>query len=186
MRTILLACVGVAVVGALAGCATVKPQEHATLADPTMRFDDDAHERAQWITRSTTAKARTAATASPAEGAVATRGAQGLRRRPGRDRRDRGAGAGARAGGDVRHDALVFHRGPDREPHDRLHAGRGPRGGPLGLAAGARRLGSRRRHRRERGGEGGRRVPGEPSQRRRHHLRERERPAQPGARRDSR
>ena len=32
--------------GAL-GCATVKPQEHATLADPTMRFDDDARARAQ-------------------------------------------------------------------------------------------------------------------------------------------
>ena len=34
-----------AVIGA--GCVTVKPQEHATLADPTMRFDDDARSRAQ-------------------------------------------------------------------------------------------------------------------------------------------
>jgi len=33
--------------GALGGCVTVKPQEHATLADPTMRFDDDARARAQ-------------------------------------------------------------------------------------------------------------------------------------------
>jgi hypothetical protein len=31
----------------LAGCVTVKPQEHAMLADPSMRFDDDAHARAQ-------------------------------------------------------------------------------------------------------------------------------------------
>ncbi len=39
-----LACLSLA---ALAGCVTVKPQEHATLADPTMRFDDDARARAQ-------------------------------------------------------------------------------------------------------------------------------------------
>jgi hypothetical protein len=32
--------------GAL-GCVTVKPQDHATLADPTMLFDDDARARAQ-------------------------------------------------------------------------------------------------------------------------------------------
>jgi hypothetical protein len=32
---------------ALGGCVTVRPQEHATLADPTMRFDDDARARAQ-------------------------------------------------------------------------------------------------------------------------------------------
>lgn len=31
----------------LGGCVTVKPQERATLADPTMRFDDDARARAQ-------------------------------------------------------------------------------------------------------------------------------------------
>jgi hypothetical protein len=31
----------------LTGCVTVKPQEHATLADPTMVFDDDAHAKAQ-------------------------------------------------------------------------------------------------------------------------------------------
>ena len=31
----------------LAGCVTVKPQEHAMLADPTMRFDDDATRQAQ-------------------------------------------------------------------------------------------------------------------------------------------
>jgi hypothetical protein len=33
--------------GSLSGCVTVKPQEHAILADPTMRFDDDARARAQ-------------------------------------------------------------------------------------------------------------------------------------------
>jgi Domain of unknown function (DUF4266) len=32
---------------ALGGCVTVRPQEHATLADPTMRFDDDARARGQ-------------------------------------------------------------------------------------------------------------------------------------------
>jgi hypothetical protein len=31
----------------LTACVTVKPQEHATLADPTMRFDDDARARGQ-------------------------------------------------------------------------------------------------------------------------------------------
>jgi hypothetical protein len=30
-----------------AGCVTVKPQDRATLADPSMVFDDDAHQRAQ-------------------------------------------------------------------------------------------------------------------------------------------
>jgi hypothetical protein len=48
MKTILLLIpVILAGVVALGGCATVKPQEHATLADPTMRFDDDARARAQ-------------------------------------------------------------------------------------------------------------------------------------------
>jgi hypothetical protein len=47
MKTILLACIGVAALGALGGCVTVKPQEHAILADPTMSFDDDARQRAQ-------------------------------------------------------------------------------------------------------------------------------------------
>jgi hypothetical protein len=28
-------------------CVTVKPQQRATLADPTMAFDDDAHPQAQ-------------------------------------------------------------------------------------------------------------------------------------------
>jgi hypothetical protein len=37
----------VVLVTALGGCVTVRPQEHATLADPTMRFDDDARARAQ-------------------------------------------------------------------------------------------------------------------------------------------
>jgi hypothetical protein len=46
MKTILLACMTVVAFG-VGGCVTVKPQEHATLADPTMRFDDDAHARAQ-------------------------------------------------------------------------------------------------------------------------------------------
>jgi hypothetical protein len=51
MKTILLL-ISVVLMGgvgsaALAGCVTVKPQEHATLADPTMRFDDDARARAQ-------------------------------------------------------------------------------------------------------------------------------------------
>jgi hypothetical protein len=32
---------------AVAGCVTVKPQQRATLADPSMRFDDDARARAQ-------------------------------------------------------------------------------------------------------------------------------------------
>jgi hypothetical protein len=43
MRKILL----VALVLPLAGCVTVKPQQRATLADPTMTFDDDAHAKAQ-------------------------------------------------------------------------------------------------------------------------------------------
>jgi hypothetical protein len=50
MKTILLAFSAVVVTAtsaALGGCVTVKPQEHATLADPTMRFDDDARARAQ-------------------------------------------------------------------------------------------------------------------------------------------
>jgi hypothetical protein len=46
MKTILLL-IALAVVAVSGGCATVKPQEHATLADPTMRFDDDARARAQ-------------------------------------------------------------------------------------------------------------------------------------------
>jgi hypothetical protein len=29
------------------GCVTVKPQQRAILADPSMRFDDDAHQQAQ-------------------------------------------------------------------------------------------------------------------------------------------
>jgi len=32
---------------ASSACVTVKPQQHATLADPTMAFDDDAHPQAQ-------------------------------------------------------------------------------------------------------------------------------------------
>ena len=52
MRTILLANLarGLALVllaAASAGCVTVKPQQRATLADPTMLFDDDARARAQ-------------------------------------------------------------------------------------------------------------------------------------------
>ena len=47
MKSILLAFVGVAMATAAGGCVTVKPQEHATLADPTMRFDDDAKQRGQ-------------------------------------------------------------------------------------------------------------------------------------------
>jgi hypothetical protein len=43
MRSILLALFAFA----LAGCVTVKPQQRATLADPTMTFDDDSHARAQ-------------------------------------------------------------------------------------------------------------------------------------------
>ena len=30
-----------------AACVTVKPQQRATLADPSMAFDDDAHAKAQ-------------------------------------------------------------------------------------------------------------------------------------------
>jgi hypothetical protein len=47
MKTILLLIAVTLGGGALGGCATVKPQEHATLADPTMRFDDDSRARAQ-------------------------------------------------------------------------------------------------------------------------------------------
>jgi len=47
MKTILFAIVAAAALGTLGGCVTVKPQEHATLADPTMRFDDDARARGQ-------------------------------------------------------------------------------------------------------------------------------------------
>ena len=47
MKTILLAMVLLPALGALGGCVTVKPQDHATLADPTMLFDDDARARAQ-------------------------------------------------------------------------------------------------------------------------------------------
>ena len=49
MKTILLALFALvpfsAVAGmtaALEGCVTVKPQDHATLADPTMRFETSA------------------------------------------------------------------------------------------------------------------------------------------------
>ena len=45
-RVLLFVVVSVASISA-EGCVTVKPQEHATLADPTMRFDDDARARAQ-------------------------------------------------------------------------------------------------------------------------------------------
>ncbi len=47
MKTILSAVLALSAATALGGCVTVKPQEHATLADPTMRFDDDARARAQ-------------------------------------------------------------------------------------------------------------------------------------------
>ncbi|MGO8992893.1 MAG: DUF4266 domain-containing protein [Polyangiaceae bacterium] len=47
MKSILLALMAVPIANALGGCVTVKPQEHATLADPTMVFDDDARQRAQ-------------------------------------------------------------------------------------------------------------------------------------------
>jgi hypothetical protein len=36
----------VALVAALGGCATVKPQERAVLADPVMQFDGDAYHTA--------------------------------------------------------------------------------------------------------------------------------------------
>jgi hypothetical protein len=47
MKTIFFASMLVVMLGALGGCVTVRPQDHATLADPTMRFDDDARARAQ-------------------------------------------------------------------------------------------------------------------------------------------
>jgi hypothetical protein len=43
--TVLVAFVAIALPAL--GCVTVKPQDHATLADPTMLFDDDARARAQ-------------------------------------------------------------------------------------------------------------------------------------------
>ena len=46
-RDFALVALAAVMLGALGGCVTVKPQEHATLADPTMRFDDDARARAQ-------------------------------------------------------------------------------------------------------------------------------------------
>ena len=50
MRTISLLMLRLGVVASLAStsaCVTVKPQQRATLADPTMAFDDDAHPQAQ-------------------------------------------------------------------------------------------------------------------------------------------
>lgn len=52
MRSILFANLArstalVLLAAANAGCVTVKPQQRATLADPTMLFDDDARARAQ-------------------------------------------------------------------------------------------------------------------------------------------
>jgi hypothetical protein len=44
MRTTFLA---IFCVTSLTSCVTVKPQQRATLADPSMAFDDDAHARAQ-------------------------------------------------------------------------------------------------------------------------------------------
>ena len=47
MRTILLTFMAVVMLAGAGGCVTVKPQQRATLADPSMRFDDDARARAQ-------------------------------------------------------------------------------------------------------------------------------------------
>ena len=47
MQRNVLTWIFVVTTSALAGCVTVQPQQRATLADPTMRFDDDAHARAQ-------------------------------------------------------------------------------------------------------------------------------------------
>jgi hypothetical protein len=44
MRAILFAFFGAALV--LAGCSTVKPQQRAILADPSMQFDSEPHEEA--------------------------------------------------------------------------------------------------------------------------------------------
>ena len=77
-RRVALAHAGVVVaVAALAlpalGCVTVKPQQRAILADPTMLFDDDARRAARSGARALrTVRRPTAATASRAEAAVAT------------------------------------------------------------------------------------------------------------------
>jgi hypothetical protein len=47
MRTLTHVAAVASIASALAGCVTVKPQQRATLADPCMRFDDDARARAQ-------------------------------------------------------------------------------------------------------------------------------------------
>ena len=47
MRTTSLAFAATWLLLGASACVTVKPQQRATLADPTMVFDDDAHPQAQ-------------------------------------------------------------------------------------------------------------------------------------------
>ncbi len=47
MRTISLTFVVIWLALSASACVTVKPQQRATLADPSMVFDDDAHPQAQ-------------------------------------------------------------------------------------------------------------------------------------------
>jgi len=47
MRTTFLAFTGLVLALSASACVTVKPQQRAILADPTMVFDDDAHAQAQ-------------------------------------------------------------------------------------------------------------------------------------------
>ena len=47
MRTIFLMFAVIGLALSASACVTVKPQQRATLADPSMVFDDDAHPQAQ-------------------------------------------------------------------------------------------------------------------------------------------
>jgi hypothetical protein len=47
MRTILISILPLLAAVAPFGCVTVQPQQRSTLADPSMRWDDDARAKAQ-------------------------------------------------------------------------------------------------------------------------------------------
>ncbi len=67
---------GALLLAASAGCATVRPEQRAILADPTMQFDAKSAIRQRSSTRSTTARARPAGAPCAEAAAAAIEGAR--------------------------------------------------------------------------------------------------------------